>query len=240
MNGKIIKVIYVALGIIFMSIGVVGVILPILPTTPFLLLATFFFARGSEKFHKWFISTSLYKKHLSYFVKSKAMTLRTKFSILVPASSMLIIAFILVPRWHAKILIVAVFIFKYYYFFFRIQTIKDCKQVNKLTLIDERREKEKKLVTLIIRIYCRGKKHGSTYLCKECEELLNYSIQRIDRCPFMETKTFCSNCSVHCYDSIMKARIKEVMRYSGPRMLMHHPFIAIEHAAKMKKQKGKT
>lgn len=142
MNGKIIKVIYVALGIIFMIIGALGVVLPVLPTTPFLLLAAFFFARGSEKFHKWFISTRLYKKHLSSFVKSKAMTLRTKFSILVPASSMLIIAFILVPVWHAKILIVAVIIFKYYYFFFRIHTIKDCKQVKNVTLIDEKSEKE--------------------------------------------------------------------------------------------------
>lgn len=143
MNGKIIKVIYVILGVLFMIMGALGVILPVLPTTPFLLLAAFFFARGSEKFHKWFISTRLYKKHLSSFVKSKAMTLRTKFSILIPASSMLIIAFIIVTVWHAKILIVAVFIFKYYYFFFKIQTIKDCKQVNKITSIDEKREKNK-------------------------------------------------------------------------------------------------
>lgn len=140
MNRKIIKVIYLALGIIFMVMGALGVILPVLPTTPFLLLAAFFFARGSERFHKWFISTSLYKKHLSSFVKSKAMTLRTKFSILVPASSMLILAFVLVPIWHAKILIVAVFIFKYYYFFSKIQTIKDCKRVNKFTSIDEKRK----------------------------------------------------------------------------------------------------
>ena len=50
----------------------------------------------------------------------------------------------------------------------------------------------------MIRIYCR-KKHGGKSLCQRCAELESYARQRSDKCPFMENKTFCSNCRVHCY-----------------------------------------
>lgn len=124
MRHRIVKIIFLGLAFLFTVMGAVGVILPVLPTTPFLLLATFFFAKSSEKFHKWFIATKLYQRHLDSFVKTRAMTLKTKLGILLPASCMLIIAFVFVPIWHARILIIAVFLFKYYYFFFHIRTIK--------------------------------------------------------------------------------------------------------------------
>ena len=57
----------------------------------------------------------------------------------------------------------------------------------------------------------------------------------MDSCPFMETKTFCSKCQVHCYKKDMREKIKEVMRFSGPRMLFHHPIIAIRHLIERKK-----
>ena len=90
------KVVLIILGFISMGIGIVGIVAPILPTTPFLLLASFFFAKGSKRFHDWFISTKIYKKYLESFVKSKAMTLKNKFTILFPVSCMLIITFIFV------------------------------------------------------------------------------------------------------------------------------------------------
>lgn len=124
MNSKIVKMIYLVLGFLFCGIGAIGIVLPILPTTPFLLVASFFFAKGSKRFHEWFQNTKLYKKHLDHFVKTRAMTLKTKISILLPASAMLVLAFLFAPVWHARVLIIAVVIYKYYYFIFRIRTLK--------------------------------------------------------------------------------------------------------------------
>lgn len=117
------KVVLIILGFISMGIGIVGIVTPILPTTLFLLLASFFFAKGSKRFHDWFISTKIYKKYLESFVKSKAMTLKNKFTILFPVSCMLIITFIFVNNLHARIVLVILFIGKYLYFFTQIKTI---------------------------------------------------------------------------------------------------------------------
>ena len=54
-----IKILWLAAAFISMALGAIGVILPVLPTTPFLLLASFCFAKGSERFHKWFTKTKL-------------------------------------------------------------------------------------------------------------------------------------------------------------------------------------
>lgn len=118
------KILYIVLGFLFMGFGIIGVAVPILPTAPFLLLSAFFFAKGSQKFHNWFISTKLYKKHLESFVKSKSMTLKSKLSILIPVTIMLIIAFIFVNNLHARIALIILMIAKYLYFFICIKTIK--------------------------------------------------------------------------------------------------------------------
>jgi len=122
---KIINVIYIVLGFLFVGIGAVGVVLPMLPTTPFLLVATFMFAKGSNHFHKWFLSTKLYQKHISSIIEKKEMTVKGKISVLATISIMLIIAFFLVPIWHAKALIIVILLLHYYFFLFRIITVKD-------------------------------------------------------------------------------------------------------------------
>lgn len=100
-----------------------------------------------------------------------------------------------------------------------------------------KREKEKELVSQMITLYCK-KKHGSKHgFCTECAELDNYARLRSDKCPFMETKTFCSNCKVHCYKPAMREKIREVMRFSGPRMIFYHPLTAIRHVIETKKEK---
>lgn len=63
----------------------------------------------------------------------------------------------------------------------------------------------------------------------KCKELLEYSRERLDKCPFGEGKTICTKCPVHCYRQEMRQKIRTVMRYSGPRMLYKHPVIAIQH-----------
>lgn len=102
--------------------------------------------------------------------------------------------------------------------------------------VNDKRENEKRVVGQMIELYCR-KKHHSRELCHECSELLDYANQRVNKCPFMETKTFCSNCKVHCYKPEMRERIREVMRFSGPRMIFYHPYLAIKHLVLSMKEK---
>lgn len=118
------KILFIILGFFFLGIGAVGVVLPVLPTTPFLLAAAFFFARGSRRFNAWFLSTKLYKLHLESFVQSRSMKLKSKVGLLSFASTMLIIAFILSHNIYVRILVVLVAIYKYYYFTTKIKTIR--------------------------------------------------------------------------------------------------------------------
>lgn len=127
---KTVNILWLILGWLSLAIGSIGVVLPVLPTTPFLLVASFSFAKGSDRFHRWFTGTKLYKKHLEDFVTDRAMTLKTKFGILLPASAMLIIAMLLVPSIHFRIFIVLLIIFKYVYFFTKIKTIKGAVEVD--------------------------------------------------------------------------------------------------------------
>lgn len=124
MKHNLIKALYIWLGFLFLGIGAVGVVLPVLPTTPFLLLASFFFARGSKKFNDWFLSTKLYKNHLESFVTNRSMELKTKIKLLIPASTMLILATFIVDVPYFKIFILILIAYKYYYFTFNIKTIK--------------------------------------------------------------------------------------------------------------------
>lgn len=105
--------------------------------------------------------------------------------------------------------------------------------------IQTKREWEKAMVSEMIALYCK-KQHGRNCgLCPECEALDAYARQRSDKCPFMENKTFCSNCRVHCYKPEMRERIRAVMRFSGPRMIFHHPVAAVRHVIETKKEKRK-
>ncbi len=131
------RILFICLGFIFVGIGAVGIVVPILPTTPFLLLASFFFAKGSKRFHDWFMSTKIYKKYLESFVKSRAMTLKAKLTILLPVSAMLIVTFIFVNNLHARIALVILFIAKYVYFFTQIRTIKEGEETVQLEQSDK-------------------------------------------------------------------------------------------------------
>lgn len=96
--------------------------------------------------------------------------------------------------------------------------------------VEAKRERERVVVTQMIGVYCHGN-HATTrgQLCDECAALTEYAQARIGRCPFMATKTFCSQCKVHCYAPAQRKAIKDVMRYAGPRMLLHHPIMTVRH-----------
>lgn len=121
---KIKKYLYVLLGLLSLLIGSIGIVLPVIPTTPFLLLASFCFVRGSEKFDKWFKSTKIYKDYLESFVDEKAMTVKQKTKILSLVTIMLLIPIILVDNLHMRIFLIVLICFKFYYFTFKIKTIK--------------------------------------------------------------------------------------------------------------------
>ncbi len=92
---------------------------------------------------------------------------------------------------------------------------------------------EKKVISNMIAIYCDGQhgrlKNEKCQLCPDCAELAAYAHTRSDNCPMIETKAFCANCTVHCYKPSMRQKIREVMRYAGPRMMLHHPVDALRH-----------
>jgi uncharacterized membrane protein YbaN (DUF454 family) len=117
------RILYVVLGFFFFGLGAFGAFVPILPTVPFLLLASFFFSKGSKRFERWFTSTKLYHDHLESYLRNRCMTRRTKIYIQTLATVMMTIAVIIVPVIPVKILIVALMLFMYYYFAFRIKTI---------------------------------------------------------------------------------------------------------------------
>ena len=107
---------------------------------------------------------------------------------------------------------------------------------------EKKRRREQQVVAEMIALYCR-KNHGTgrkDELCSECRELCDYSQARSEHCPFMEQKTFCSNCRVHCYKPDMRERIREVMRFSGPRMIMYHPVMALWHLISSAREKHRV
>ncbi|MCM3337961.1 nitrous oxide-stimulated promoter family protein [Paenibacillus sp. MER TA 81-3] len=101
--------------------------------------------------------------------------------------------------------------------------------------------REKLTVSVMISVYCRARhsdrpmseidvETDKVTLCDECKELYLYAQKRLSFCRFGEVKTTCGKCHVHCYKPEMRARIRVVMRYAGPRMMWKHPLLAIRHA----------
>lgn len=93
---------------------------------------------------------------------------------------------------------------------------------------------EKDTIKKMVGLYCH-KKHGARKgICRDCQDLLDYAYKRLDNCCFGNDKPTCEKCPVHCYKPDMRGRVKEVMRFSGPRMLFVHPLDAVRHMLKNK------
>ena len=126
------KLINAGLGLFFVVLGSIGVFFPVLPTTPFLLLAAFFLARSSSKLNAWFESTDLYKNYIADFLETRSMTMKTKRYILTMATVAMFISGILVDVIYARIALLLIAVIMHVYFKTQIRTIpepevcKDC------------------------------------------------------------------------------------------------------------------
>lgn len=120
----IIRVLFLILGILSLVLGTIGIFLPILPTTPLYLLASYCFMKGSKRFNDWFISTKLYIKYASGFVEHRAMSINGEMCLLGLVSAMLIMAMVMVPNvLPMAIALNVLIIVKYAYFITRVRTV---------------------------------------------------------------------------------------------------------------------
>lgn len=92
-----------------------------------------------------------------------------------------------------------------------------------------RLKREIQTIEAMVIIYCHGQHHSQGALCESCQEVLNYALYRIDKCPFEENKPACQKCTIHCYRPPHKDKVKAIMAYAGPRMLKKHPYLSLMH-----------
>ena len=92
-----------------------------------------------------------------------------------------------------------------------------------------RRNRESAIVQSMIIMYCKAHHHTQVTLCDECSELSAYAEKRLLSCMFGEVKPVCKECPVHCYSPKMRAQMKLVMQWAGPRMIFRKPIFAITH-----------
>ena len=113
--GKTKRGLWIGIAFLMMGAGAVGVVLPILPTVPFLMAALYCFARGSHKLENWFRQTSLYQKHLEPFMDKKEMTRKAKLTVMLSMTIFMGIGFVMMEQ---------VWLFHILYFTLGIKTVK--------------------------------------------------------------------------------------------------------------------
>lgn len=109
---------------IFVAIGMIGIFVPVLPTTPFLILSSILFAKSSPKFDKWLRNTVVFKDYAEDFIKDRSMTFNRKIKLMFLSDFMLAFPLFIVDSIYIKVFIIGIILFKYYYFIFKIKTNK--------------------------------------------------------------------------------------------------------------------
>lgn len=122
------KTIFIVLGTICLALGTIGVFIPVLPTVPFYLATVFFYSQSSERLHKWFLSTQLYKNHLQSYVEKKGMLRKTKLGIIMTVTLLMSFGFFMMARkgiWIPCIILAIVWLGHIVYFVFGVKTIDE-------------------------------------------------------------------------------------------------------------------
>ena len=93
--------------------------------------------------------------------------------------------------------------------------------------------REGKTIKTMITLYCAhhhtNYNHKKNHACPECDKLIAYSLGRLANCKHKDNKPTCGKCTIHCYRPDMQEQIKDIMKYSGPKMILRHPIMAIQH-----------
>ena len=89
-------------------------------------------------------------------------------------------------------------------------------------------DSEKRVVSRMIRLYCQ-RRLGLESLTEEYRALESYAHRRLDGCKFSDAKPACKRCKIHCYRPDMRDKIRAIMRWAGPRMILYDPIAAIRH-----------
>ncbi len=98
-----------------------------------------------------------------------------------------------------------------------------------MKILSDRLDRERHTIQLMIQNYCQDHHQSTETLCAECQALHTYAMQRIDKCPYQSDKPTCAMCPIHCYRPASREQVRQVMRYAGPRMMVHHPLLAAWH-----------
>lgn len=118
------KVLFVTLGCVSLALGVVGIVLPVLPTVPFFLLTAFCFAKSSQRLHNWFLGTAMYKKYIGSYMKRKGMTLRAKLTLIGTVTALMAVGFVMMSRVPVgRAIMAVVWVGHIVYFGFIVKTI---------------------------------------------------------------------------------------------------------------------
>lgn len=99
--------------------------------------------------------------------------------------------------------------------------------------ISKQQKKDIRLIGKFVEVYCAGKHKGTEHspvvlpansgeraLCPECASFLAYAIAKRLKCPLEAEKPTCKHCRVHCYDKLRRVKIREIMSYSGRKLMM--------------------
>ncbi len=89
--------------------------------------------------------------------------------------------------------------------------------------------REKQTIERMIHLYCTDHHDTQGELCDSCQQLLTYAKRRLDSCPFQDQKPACNHCQTHCYTPAKQQAMREIMRYSGPKMMVRHPWLSLRH-----------